>query len=161
MASHPIGMNRLRILASIVLLLGALYLAVGISSWLQYRNVLQTFAYYGISNDIQMSVPEIASARNRLLSGAIEFPLAGIIVLCVGVGLRFAKLWARRVWLVVVSFLTLFHIVRLCQDYQLHNQLVLLRIVEVFFIGSVAVLSWSWLHWQSGGDGPAEESRAI
>src|SRR6476620_11134021 len=112
MASHPIGMNRLRILASIVLLLGALYLAVGISSWLQYRNVLQTFAYYGISNDIQMSVPEIASARNRLLAGAIEFSAVGIVVLCVGVGLRFSKPWARSVWLVAVSVLTLFHLAR-------------------------------------------------
>jgi len=155
-------MNKLRILASIVLLLGGLYLAIGISSYLQYRHVLQTFAYYGVSDEIQMSVPEIASARNRLLSGAIEFPLAGIIVLCVGIGLRFAKLWARRVWLVVVvAFLTLFHIARLFQDYQFHNQRVLLRIVEVFLIGSVAVLSWSWLHRKSDGDGSAEESRAI
>jgi len=154
-------MNKLRILASIVLLLGGVYLAIGISSFLQYRQVLQTFAYYGVSDEIQMSVPEIASARNRLLASAIEFPLAGIIVLCVGVGLRFSKLWARRVWLVVVSFLPLLHIARLFQDHQLHNPGVLLRIAEIFFIGSVAVLSWSWLHRKTNGDGPAEESRAI
>jgi len=155
-------MNKLRILASIVLLLGGLYLAVGISSLLQYRNVLQTFAYYGISNEIQMSVPEIASARNRLLAGAIEFPVVGIAVLCIGVGLRFSKPWARSAWLAVVSFLTLFHIARLFQDYQLYNPVVLMRIIEVLFIGSLAVISWWWLHRKRlDGGGPAEESWAI
>jgi hypothetical protein len=113
------------------------------------RNVLRTFAYYGISNETLTSVPEIASARDRLLAGAIEFTVAGIVVLCVGVGLRFSKPWARSVWLAAVSFLTVFHSARLFQDYQLYNPVVLLRVVEVLFIGSLAVTSWSWLHIES------------
>ncbi|HSS20562.1 MAG TPA: hypothetical protein VLL54_10840 [Pyrinomonadaceae bacterium] len=143
-----------RILASIVLVLGGLYLSVGISSFLQYRRLIQTFAYYGMS--IPMSIPEIANARNRLIAGAVEFPLIGVLVLCVGAGLFLGKSWARPAWLGLVIVLTLFHGVRLFQDYQLfipitfrNHQLeapiVLLRVAEVVFIGSLAAISWLWL----------------
>lgn len=150
-----------RILASIVLLFGGLYLAVGISSFLQYRSMSHTFAYYGVSTEIQMRVPEIAKARTRLIAGAIEFPFIGILVLCVGLGLRLAWPWARQVWLGLVLLLTLFHVARLIQDYQLYDPIVLVRIVEVLLIGSLAVISWRWLFPRPSDGGHATESRAI
>jgi hypothetical protein len=120
----------------------------------------QKFASYGVSTEIQMSVPEIAKARTRLIAGAIEFPLIGILVLCVGMGLRFAKPWARHVWLGLVLLLTLFHAIRLFQDYQPHDPIVLIRIVEVLFIGGLAVISWCWLFPRSS-DGRHATSRSI
>jgi hypothetical protein len=149
-----------RIIASIVLLLGGLYLALGISSFLQYRNLSQTFAYYGVSTEIQMSVPEIAEARTRMIAGAIEFPSIGILVLCVGIGLRLAWPWARRLWLGVVLLLTLFHVARLIQDYQLGTSILLMRVLEVLFAGTLAVISWRWLFLKSSLDGSLE-SQAI
>jgi hypothetical protein len=147
-----------RILFSTVLLLGGLYLSVGISSFLQYRSMSQAFAYYGVSTETQISVPEIAKPRSRLIEGALEFPLIGVLVLCVGVGLRLAKPWARQAWLGLVILLTLFHSLRLFQDYQLPIPVVLMRIVEVLFIGSLAVISWRWLSTNpSTGERPAEE----
>ena len=80
-----------RILVSTVILLGGLYLAVGISSFLQYRSMSEAFAYYGVSTETQISVPEIAKPRSRLIEGAIEFPLIGILVLCVGDSFAFGK----------------------------------------------------------------------
>jgi hypothetical protein len=121
----------------------------------------QTFAYYGVSTETQMSVPEIAKARSRLIAGAIEFPFIGVLLLCVGVGLRLAKSWARNVWLGLVILLTVFHVVRLFQDYQLYTPILLMRIVEVLFIGSLALISWLWLFSRSSDEDRAQESRAI
>jgi dolichyl-phosphate-mannose--protein O-mannosyl transferase len=150
---------KIRILASIVLLLGGLYLSAGITAVLEYRSVSQTFAYYGMS-DILMTAPELAHERNRLIAGAIEFPLIGVLVLGLGVGLRLAKSWARNMWLGMVIVLTVFHLVRLFQDYQLSTSIVSIRIVEVLFIGSLALISWLWLPSRSSHDGRAQESRA-
>ena len=150
-----------RIIASIALLWGGLYLALGISSFLQYRNLSQTFAYYGVSTEIQMSVPEIAEARTRLIAGAIEFPCIGSLVLGVGLALRLAWPWARPVWLGLVLLLTLVHVARLFQDYQLGNSILLMRVGEVLLAGTLAVISWRWLFLRSSSPDGSLESRAI
>jgi hypothetical protein len=137
-------MKRLRPLAILVIVLGVLYLAFGIFSFYHYRKVLQLFAYYGVSDEIQMSVPEIAQTRSQLLGASIEFSIVGIVVLCVGIGLLLAKEWARKIWLVLVGLLTVFHVARLVVDYRLSNFILLERIVEVMLIGALAVLSWRW-----------------
>jgi hypothetical protein len=152
---------KIQILASIVLFLGALYLAEGIWALRQYRSMSQTFAEYGVSVEIQMSVPEIAKARGRLIAGAIEFPLIGIVLLCTGAGLHMAKSWARNVWRGSVIVLAVFHVVRLFQDFQLDTLTVLMRVVEVLFIGSLAVISWLWLFARSSAGNGAKDSRAI
>ena len=148
-----------RIIASIVLLLGGLYFAHGISYFLQYRNLSQTFAYYGVSTEIQMSVPEIAKVRTHLIAGAIEFPCIGILVLCVGLGLRLSLRWARQVWLGLVLLLTSFHVDRLIQDYQLGNLILLMRVVEVLLVGALAVISWRWLFLRSSRHDGSLESK--
>jgi hypothetical protein len=84
-----------------------------------------------------------------LLSAFIEFSIIGVIVLCVGIGLYLAKEGARKIWLGVVSLLTVFHVARLVMDYQLSSFILLERIAEVFLIGALALFSWGWLWGKS------------
>jgi hypothetical protein len=137
------------ILAVLVIALGGIYLFVGLFSLYIYRQSLQLFAYYGISDEIQMSVPEIARAHGNLMGAFAVFTIAGVGVLCVGIGLYLAKKWARKVWLVLIILLTLFHAARLVVDYQLGIIVFLERVGEVALITSLAVLSWKWLRWEA------------
>src|SRR2546423_13087319 len=100
-------MKRLRILSFLVLTLGVLYLAFSGLSLYHYRKMLATLAYYGVSDEVQLSIPEIAQTRAQLRGGFIIFLIVGVIVLCVGIGLFLAKAWARKMWLIVISILTM------------------------------------------------------
>jgi hypothetical protein len=144
-------MKRLRILSFLVLTLGMLYLAVSGLSLYHYRRMLATFAYYGVSDEVQLSIPEFAQTRAQLMSGFITFLITGIIVLCVGMGLYLAKAWARTVWLGLISLLFVLHISRLASDYWISNFILLERIVEVVLVGSLAALSWLWVKEKSIG----------
>ena len=154
------SMKRFRTLSILVLVLGVLYLAFSIFSLYHYRKVLQLFAYYGVSDEIQMSVPDIAQTRGKLLGAFIELSIVGVLVLSVGIGLYLAQEWARKIWLALVSLLVAFHIARLVLDYQLSRFILLERIAELLLIGALALLSWRWLWGKSinaklRGDTPA------
>jgi|SRR5947209_3956349 len=138
-------MKRLRILSFLVLTLGVLYLAGSGLSLYYYRNLLSTFAYYGVSDEVQLSIPEIARVRAMLKGGFIILLVVGVVVLCVGIGLFLSKSWARKTWLILVSVLSVFHLVRLVLDYQLSDFILFERIGEVVIVGGLATLSWFWL----------------
>ena len=150
----------MRTLAFLVLALGLIYLAVGMFSLYHYRKVLQLFAYYGVPDEIQMSVPDIAQTRSKLWYAFLEFSVGSAIVLIAGFGLYLAKEWARKFWLALVLLLFVMHVARLIMDYRLSNLLLVERIAEVMLIGGLAVLSWFWL-WRKSinaelrGDEPA------
>ena len=150
----------MRTLAFLVLALGLIYLAVGMFSLYHYRKVLQLFAYYGVPDEIQMSVPDIAQTRSKLWYAFLEFSVGSVIVLIAGFGLYLAKEWARKFWLALVLLLFVMHVARLVMDYRLSNLLLVERIAEVMLIGGLAVLSWFWL-WRKSinavlrGDEPA------
>ncbi|HKQ99990.1 MAG TPA: hypothetical protein VJT09_04915 [Pyrinomonadaceae bacterium] len=137
-------MKRWRILSFLALALGALYLTVSGLSLYHYRKMLDVFAYYGVSDEVQLSVPEIAQTRAQLMSSFILLLITGVLVLCAAVGLYLAKSWARGMWLVLISLLTLLHILRLVSDYQQSSFIFLERIVEVLLVGGLAALSWFW-----------------
>lgn len=138
-------MKRLRLLSFFALTLGVLYLAGSSISLYYYRKMLSTLAYYGVSDEVQLSIPEIARTRSLLMSGFIIFLIVGVTILCIGIGLFFAKAWARKIWLIVISVLTIFHLVRLILDYQLSAFIRFERVGEVVLVGSLATLSWLWM----------------
>ena len=138
-------MKRLRTLAILVLALGLIYLAVGMFSLYHYRKVLQLFAYYGVPDEIQLSVPDIAQTRGKLFGAFVEFSIMSVVVIFVGVGLYRAKEWARIFWLGLVSILFVLHVARLIMDYRLSNFVLVERIAEVLLIGTLGLLSWHWL----------------
>lgn len=142
-------MKRLRILSFLVLTLGVLYLAVSALAVYHYRKMIALLDYYGISDEVQLSIPEVAETRAQLMSSFIIFLILGVIVLCAGVGLYLAKSWARKMWLVLVCLLTAFHLLRLVSDYHQSKFILLERIGEVVLIGSLAALSWLWLRRES------------
>ena len=142
-------MKRLRKLSILVLTLGVIYLAVSLFSLYQYRNVLQLFADYGVYDEIALSNLEVAQVRGQLFGAFVVFSLIGVVVMFVGLGLYFAKGWARRFWLGLVSLLFVLHTVRLISDFRLSNFLLIERVIEVLLIGSLALLSWYWL-WLKG-----------
>ena len=137
-----------------MLTLGLIYLAVGILSLYLYRNIYQTLSYYGVSEEIMMSVPDIAQTRGQLWGAFVAFSIISVIVLFVGLGLCLAKEWARKSWLVLVSLLLLIHVARLILDYQTSNLLLLERVLEVLLMGALATLSWRWL-WRRPINQPA------
>ena len=153
-------MKRLRILSILVLTLGVVYLAVSLFSLYQYRNVLQVFAAYGISDEIALSNPEVAQARDQLLGAFVVFSVLGVIVVFGGLGLYLAKGWARKFWLGLVSLLFVLHTVRLVSDFRLSSFLLIERIVEVLLIGSLALLSWYWLRLKRNVELHADTSPA-
>jgi cytochrome c biogenesis protein CcdA len=96
-----------------------------------------------------MRIPEAAQVHGKLAGAFIVFTAAGSGLLCVGVGLYLAKRWARRVWLVLVILLTLFHAARFVAVYQNGIIFLLERVGEVALITSLAVLSWKWLRGEA------------
>jgi hypothetical protein len=153
-------MKRLRTLSILVLILGGGYLAVSLFSLYQYHAVLQVFADYGVSDEVQLSVPGVAQARGQLFGAFVEFALVGVIVILVGLGLLLAKEWARTSWLPLVSVLVVIHMARLILDYRLSNFLLVERITEVFLIGALALLSWHWLRRKSNVEQRVDASAA-
>ena len=153
-------MKRLRVLSVLVLTLGVIYLAVSLLSLYQYHSVLQVFAAYGVSDEIALSNPEVAQARDQLLGAFVVFSVLGGIVMFGGLGLYLAKGWARKFWLGLVSLLFVLHTVRLVSDFRLSSFLLMERIVEVLLIGSLALLSWYWLRLKCNGELHADASAA-
>ena|SRR5687767_3928138 len=153
-------MKSLRILSILVLALGVIYLAVSLFSLYQYRNVLQVFATYGVSDEIALSNPEVAQARDQLLGAFVVFSVLGVIVMIGGLGLYLAKGWARKFWLGLVSLLFVLHMVRLIADFRRSNLLLIERILEVLLIGSLVLLSWYWLRLKRNGELHADAASA-
>ena len=153
-------MKRMRILSIVVLTLGLIYLAVSLFSLYQYRNVLQVFAAYGVSDEIALSKPEVSQARDQLFGAFVVFSVLGVVVMFGGLGLYLAKGWARKFWLGLVSLLFVLHTVRLVSDFRLSSFLLIERIVEVLLIGSLALLSWYWLRLKRNVELHADASPA-
>jgi|SRR5687768_9997034 len=153
-------MRRVRTLSILVLALGVTYLAFSLFSLYQYRNVLQLFAVYGVSNEIALSNPEVAQARGQLFGAFLVFSLIGVVVMFVGLGLFWAKEWARKFWLVLVSVLFVLHLARLIADFRSSDFLLIERTLEVLIIGSLALLSWYSLQRKSNADQRVDASAA-
>ena len=135
-------MKNLRTLSGLVVALALLYLVAGSVSLFTYRSMLHTFAYYGVSDDVQFSIPEIAQTRARLLTGSIQFLIAGVLVAIVAIALLRRARWSRAVWLCLVTMLVLLHGARLMFDFHHSSFIAVERVVEVLLIAALAVFSW-------------------
>ena len=138
-------MKTLRILSAVVFIFGLLYVGAGLFSLYHYRDTLALFAQYGVSDEVQLSIPEVAQTRATLIGAFIEFSIIGIVVSSNAIALFCAHRWSRRTWLWVVSLLVLFHVGRLVLDFRLGSFLFLERIAELLLISLMAALSWRWL----------------
>jgi hypothetical protein len=144
-ASCSHTMRTLRTLSILVLAFGVLYFAAAMFSLYHYRSVLRLFAQYGVPDEVQLSVPDIAHTRAQLFGAFIEFLIIGLVVSFVGIALGRAWRWSRRAWLWVVTLLLFFHAARLVFDFRLGSLIAFERIAELFLIGMIAVVSWRWL----------------
>jgi hypothetical protein len=135
-------MRTLRILSVLVLALGLLYIIAASVSLYTYRSMLQTFAYYGVSDDVQLSIPEIAQTRARLVGGFIQFLITGVLASFVAIALFRRTRWSRRMWLWLVILLVVLHAARLVLDFRLSSFIAVERVVELLLVTALAVFSW-------------------
>jgi hypothetical protein len=141
-ASRSYVMKNLRTLTGLVVALALLYLVAGSISLYTYRSMLHSFAYYGVSDDVQFSIPEIAQTRARLLNGSIQFLIAGVLVISVAIALLRRVRWSRGVWLCLVTLLVVLHVVRLFFDFRHSSFIAVERVVELLLVVALAVFSW-------------------
>jgi hypothetical protein len=142
-------MREVRTISLIVLLLGLLYVAAAVVALYQYWGLTKLFEYYGISASEQLNIDSIVRMRRMLLGAIMLFTIASLLTLPSAVGLFFAKEWARKLWLVVVLMLALFHLVRLVADARGGVAIMVMRLLEVALIGLVASISWRRLTSES------------
>src|SRR5262245_49628819 len=122
-------MNR-RTLAYLVALVAIIYLVLAANFLHQYREVARVFAHFGITG-ADFADLSIGATRQALFSGSIVCASLGLLTLFAGVGLYFAKLWARRLWLTIATFLPVLHLFRLIVDYKLGPLWAAERVLEL------------------------------
>jgi hypothetical protein len=135
-------MSRKQKLSLVIISLGICYVLIAIISFVTYWHSVKIFSDYGISPSEQQQIDKIAQVQNPLLGASIVFTVLSIPTLLIGINVYKSRAWAEIAWVIVITLLLVFHLLRLYFDYKLSTAILLGRIGEVSLIGLISVYSY-------------------